>query len=84
MTPNIDYAVGSRCNLTNVPDAFHTFGFLPSFLRKELSLSINCLLSWNCELLNLDSAELVLFGRSVMFHQSELGVQLCRGLKCKY
>ena len=49
----------------------------------NLSLIFNRLLSLNCELLTLDFVELVLFGRSVTCHRSELGIQLRRGLRCK-
>ena len=42
----------------------------------DLSLSINCLLSMDCELLHLDSFELLLFGRGVVLQHAELGIQL--------
>ena len=42
---------------------------------------LECRDFFKCELLILNVVKLVFFGRSVTF-RSELGVQLCRGLRC--
>ena len=76
---NLKYKFQVLLPLLSLKDIYQSAVNLLFF--RVLHQLLECRDFFKCELLILNVVELVFFGRSVTF-RSELGVQLCRGLRC--